>query len=502
MKRAGKIIALILMGVIISMNLLTAAGNIAGASGDFSLLPYTLLSVETGSMEPEIHAGDLVIDHEVPFEEIKVGDTVTFEQNGEYITHRVVRFDGSRIVTRGLANNAEDKPFGPDSYLGRVVCVIPGMGRVLRFFSNPWSLLCGIIVLFGIFYGSRIAFWIAGTKKAFSLVRLMSFLLAASFFLLTPTMTAAKYTVMINGTGAVAADSRYIGSNMLSESGSEYLVEGWTGDSYGMTVSVTSGANILKFNRTGQDINYKFYVLKIAGSETETYRTDYSVTVMPQEGITSVGVSASNAFGITEAVQAELETAAEVTEAGPFVLKGYDERITTDNFNILLQGNDAHPLNAGDRIAYKILVVTDSHMGYYRKISGNFLMIISPQQDFIDNQTWSTEAGNVIVNYELTTGLSGGSGARNVRVSWDNTQVYLNEYENNAYEIIHNRGPQYYHPGDENDHNGYLVMSLTAFTSVRLQFFKYDTGLTKEQISFTAALDTGSGTATPSDAAQ
>jgi len=504
MKKAGKIIALILMGVIISMNLLTVIGNLAGASGDFSLLPYTFLSVETGSMEPEISAGDLIIDHEVPYEDIKVGDTVTFEQNGEFITHRVVRFDGSRIVTQGLTNNAEDKSFGPDSYLGKVVCVLPGVGRVLRFFANPISLLCGVIVLFGVFYGGKIVDRITGKKPSFSLVRLMCFLLAASFFLLTPTMTAAKYTVILNGTGAVAAESRYIGSNLLAEEESKYRVEGWTGGEYGLTVSVISGDNLLKYNKTGEDITYKFYVLQYTADGTDTFTDNYSVELLEVSHPTPSAEDAAK-FVVSEEAATEIAKASKVTEAGPYVLQGSDSSLVTQNFNILLRGDQVDPLRAGDRIRYRVMVITDSVTGYYTKMSAEFTMTIAPQTDFIEAQTISTQSGNAVVDYELMTGLTGGSGARNVIVRWKNTQMYLNEYESNAYEIIHNRGPEYYHPGDANDEDAYLIMSLTSFSSIQLQFFKNDLTLENNDIIISASLydgeDEGEGE-TESSAAQ
>jgi len=442
-------------------------------------------------MEPELSVGDMIIDHEVPYEEIRVGDTVTFEQNGEFITHRVVRFDGSKIVTKGLANNAEDKPFGPESYLGKTVAVLPGVGKVLRFFSNPWSLICGLIVLTGIFYGSRIADRFTGKKPGFSPVRLMGFLLAASFFLLTPTMTAAKYTVLLNGVSGVAADTRYLGSNMLKKDGGSYLIEGWTGGSYGLTVSVISGENLLKYNKTGQDIVYSFYVLKLTEKGNERFKDNYTVTVMPQDGIAEVSEEEAGSFLLSPEIEAELDAAAEVTPAGTFVLRGNDSQMVTNNFNILLQGENLNPLNAGDRLLYKVLVVTDYARGYYMTMSAEFTMVIYPQQDFIENQMISTRKGNSIVEYELMTGLSSGSGARNVKVCWDNRQIYLNEYENNAYEIIHNRGPEYYHPGDENDHDAYIIMSLTAYSSVRLQFFKHDLDLENNDIDISAAVDSG-----------
>ena len=65
-----------------------------------------IYKVETGSMEENIHRGDYLLI--VKQSNYKVGDVVTFQINGEFITHRIIKKEGSKVVTKGDANNVED----------------------------------------------------------------------------------------------------------------------------------------------------------------------------------------------------------------------------------------------------------------------------------------------------------------------------------------------------------------------------------------------------------
>jgi signal peptidase I len=80
--------------------------RIAGAT------PYTIL---TGSMEPDMPPGTIVVVKPLPFDEIRQGDVITYQiESGKpmVVTHRVVGVDvvagETRLVTQGDANNAPD----------------------------------------------------------------------------------------------------------------------------------------------------------------------------------------------------------------------------------------------------------------------------------------------------------------------------------------------------------------------------------------------------------
>lgn len=78
-----------------------------------------IYKVETGSMEDGIHTGDYILIFKA--NEYKVDDVVTYEINGYYITHRIIKKDGNRVITKGDANNVADKEISVKNIVGKVV---------------------------------------------------------------------------------------------------------------------------------------------------------------------------------------------------------------------------------------------------------------------------------------------------------------------------------------------------------------------------------------------
>ena len=79
----------------------------------------TIYKVKTGSMEDNIHVGDYILI--VKKSEYKVGDIVTYTINDEFITHRIIRKNGDSIVTKGDANNIEDKTIDQKCIVGKAI---------------------------------------------------------------------------------------------------------------------------------------------------------------------------------------------------------------------------------------------------------------------------------------------------------------------------------------------------------------------------------------------
>ncbi|WP_081861594.1 signal peptidase I [Cellulomonas sp. HZM] len=100
--------------------------------------PYTIL---TGSMQPTMPPGTLVVTRPTPVDRIDIGDVVTYQlhsEQPEVVTHRVVgvgtQSDGSHVfLTRGDANNADDDPVLAVQVRGVVAYHVPYLGYV-----NTW----------------------------------------------------------------------------------------------------------------------------------------------------------------------------------------------------------------------------------------------------------------------------------------------------------------------------------------------------------------------------
>ena len=115
--------------------------------------------VYTGSMEPSIPVGSIVMVQPVPFEDLAVGDVITFSRPTSPqvpITHRVVDIERMldtnawRVTTRGDANPDPDVwTVASDQIVGRVVYGIPLAGYALVWIAAPIGKLAllGLIVV-------------------------------------------------------------------------------------------------------------------------------------------------------------------------------------------------------------------------------------------------------------------------------------------------------------------------------------------------------------------
>ena len=103
--------------------------------------PFTVLS---GSMEPAIDTGDVVVNSSISPLDARVGDVVTFndpQNQSRLITHRLrrVRAKGGMVemVTKGDANNTTERWTVPaNGRIGRVEYRVPKVGYALSFVSG------------------------------------------------------------------------------------------------------------------------------------------------------------------------------------------------------------------------------------------------------------------------------------------------------------------------------------------------------------------------------
>lgn len=117
----------------------------------FGARPHTVL---TGSMEPAIAAGDVVVVEPISPAEAHVGDVVTFrdpEDQSRLITHRVrsVRREGAHLwfVTQGDANNTTERwRVAASGEVSRVVYVVPWVGHVAALAQGPLGVSLFLLV--------------------------------------------------------------------------------------------------------------------------------------------------------------------------------------------------------------------------------------------------------------------------------------------------------------------------------------------------------------------
>ena len=111
------------------------------------ILGFSEVIVISGSMQPAIEAGDLIIIKEQA--EYEKSDIVTYRKDLDLITHRIVDVDQSGVVTKGDANSVSDDPISPSDIEGKVVLRLPGAGNMILLLKKPTGILAvsGIVLL-------------------------------------------------------------------------------------------------------------------------------------------------------------------------------------------------------------------------------------------------------------------------------------------------------------------------------------------------------------------
>jgi len=124
--------------------------------------------VRSGSMEPAIGTGDVVLVERATPADIETGDVITFVPDGQPppTTHRVVsktEEDGVvRFTTKGDANEAPDsEPVVENELVGEVTLVLPYVGYVVSFASTSTGFFVLVAAPFGLLLATEVwaVFW-------------------------------------------------------------------------------------------------------------------------------------------------------------------------------------------------------------------------------------------------------------------------------------------------------------------------------------------------------
>lgn len=126
-----------------------------------SVFGYSIFRVSSGSMEPELKVGDIILDKVVENPEaLKVGDVITFKSDdyGDMlVTHKVIKApyeeNGKLMLqTKGVANDIADNPISVDEVKGIMICKVDYLDTVYNVFLSPWGLLILIALIVIIFF--------------------------------------------------------------------------------------------------------------------------------------------------------------------------------------------------------------------------------------------------------------------------------------------------------------------------------------------------------------
>lgn len=164
-KKISNILLTVVLILLVFAVIITVVSRVSGKTPTFA--GYMIFRVTTGSMEPELAVGDVILTKEVDsVTDIKVGDVITYQGvTGNYadklITHRVITAPYEEngtyyLVTQGVANLNPDPVISENQVVGVMVTKIPFLGAVYSFFLTPWGLITAILLIILAFSGE---FW-------------------------------------------------------------------------------------------------------------------------------------------------------------------------------------------------------------------------------------------------------------------------------------------------------------------------------------------------------
>ena len=157
-----RILIIVLIGVVLGSAVYT--WNAKRVMHDEFPMPlgFGISVVLTGSMEPRLHANDMVFIVKTKPEDYKVGDIAIYQQETTLVIHRIVSIDdvesGDSTVTmvtlKGDNNNVADSPVKLSELKGRMVFSVPGVGLVVRAIKSTIGVILILALAFFLFHRS------------------------------------------------------------------------------------------------------------------------------------------------------------------------------------------------------------------------------------------------------------------------------------------------------------------------------------------------------------
>lgn len=109
---------------------------------------YTAFKVVSGSMANTINIGDIVIVKiKNEQEQFAENEIIAFKQDDYIITHRIISIKQDTIITKGDANNAEDKTINEEQIIGKVTKVITNFETWKKVFASPEVFISIIVTM-------------------------------------------------------------------------------------------------------------------------------------------------------------------------------------------------------------------------------------------------------------------------------------------------------------------------------------------------------------------
>jgi len=114
----------------------------------FSMFGIKGMVVVSGSMEPTIKVGDIVVVKHKAKDEIRVNDIIAFKNDNIVVTHRIVDIIDDKYQTKGDNNNVVDEDLVQyDDVEGVKIFKIPVLGYVILFMRDNFIVILVLLMM-------------------------------------------------------------------------------------------------------------------------------------------------------------------------------------------------------------------------------------------------------------------------------------------------------------------------------------------------------------------
>lgn len=151
----GKVISVILYIILVPMiifNFTLIIKSFLNPKETPDFFGYKSFVIMSGSMEPTIMTKDAILVKEVPEEEIKINDIISFNQQGTNVTHRVINIEkeNGKIIyhTKGDNNQTEDREkIIYEQIEGKYQFRIPQFGKIIQILKSRITLIILLLII-------------------------------------------------------------------------------------------------------------------------------------------------------------------------------------------------------------------------------------------------------------------------------------------------------------------------------------------------------------------
>lgn len=140
LKTLGQVVLFAILIFFILLNILSMNNK--------SLFGFRIYRVISGSMQPALQIGDVIIIKEA--NKYAEKDIITYDNGLTTITHRIKSINGDEIITEGDANDAPDKPITKDRILGKYFFRISTFSVFSIMLTGKTIYLIMVLLLFAI----------------------------------------------------------------------------------------------------------------------------------------------------------------------------------------------------------------------------------------------------------------------------------------------------------------------------------------------------------------